>query len=66
MMLTIKEVADRLRISLSLAYRLIASGELACHQIAACKRVAEADLQAYLEGQRRRTPTVPRPHHKHF
>lgn len=66
MMLTIKEVAARLKISLSLAYRLVASGELPCYEIASCKRVSEQDLNAYLESRRHEPRRLPRLHGKHF
>lgn len=39
MLLTIKEVAARLKISLSLTYRLVAIAEIPHYEIASCKRV---------------------------
>ena len=65
-LLTIREVAERLRISLSLAYRLVASGEIPCYAIASCKRVDERDLQQYLQRQQQPTVKLPRSSGKHF
>ncbi len=48
-MLTVKEVAERLSISRSLAYRMIRSGEIPSYRIANCRRVSESDLEAYIE-----------------
>lgn len=56
----------RLKISLSLAYRLVARGELACYEIGSCKRVAEADLQTYLEETRQQPIKPPRSAGRHF
>ncbi|WP_425400424.1 helix-turn-helix domain-containing protein [Aeoliella sp.] len=66
MLLTIKEVAARLRISISLAYRLVARGEIPCYEIASCKRVAESDLDKYLELQRIESNRLPQNTRKHF
>ena len=66
MLLTIKEVAAYLRISLSMAYRLVASGEIPCYEIGTCKRVSDKILEEYLEQQ---ISTVPKPlpsSRKHF
>lgn len=65
-LLTIKEVAARLKISVSLAYRLVASGELPSYAIGACKRVGEEDLGAFLQRQRSTSRVVPRGAGKHF
>ena len=65
-MLTVKEVASELKVSLSLAYRLAASGEIPCYQIASCKRVDERDLRAYLDRQRTETKRPPRRDGRHF
>jgi excisionase family DNA binding protein len=66
MMLTIKELAAQLKISLSLAYRLVASGEIPSYAIGSCKRIDQSDLAAYLNQQRSRVPTVPKSSRKHF
>ncbi|WP_425395016.1 helix-turn-helix domain-containing protein [Aeoliella sp.] len=66
MLLTIKEVAARLRISVSLAYRLVARGEIPCYEIASCKRVGEEDLIKYLELQKREPTKLPRNVRRHF
>lgn len=51
-MLTVKEVARKLNISLGLAYRIIGSGELPSVRIASAIRVMESDLQEYIDGNR--------------
>jgi len=66
MMLKIEEVARRLRISKSMAYALVARGELACYEIGSCKRSAEADLRAYLDTKRREGPKLPTRRGRHF
>lgn len=66
MMLTIKEVAERLKISLSLAYRLVASGEIPCYEIASCKRVDEEELLEYLRAQKVEVLRLPSGDKKHF
>ena len=65
-MLTIQETADRLNVSVSLVYRLVASGELPCYEIASCKRVSEADLAKYLDSHRKDTVRVPVSTNRHF
>ncbi|QDV61993.1 helix-turn-helix domain-containing protein [Crateriforma conspicua] len=59
MLLTPKEVAARLRISLSKAYALISRGDLPCYQIGSCKRVSESDLNMFLEQNRKQLPKLP-------
>lgn len=66
MLLTIKEVACRLRISVSLAYRLVGKGEIPCYEIASCKRVAEQDLLKYLEQQKQEPAKLPSSVDRHF
>jgi len=66
MLLTIKEVAARLKISASLAYRLIAQGEIPCYEIASCKRVSESDLRTYLEQHKPSVTKLPPSSRKHF
>jgi|JI6StandDraft_1071083.scaffolds.fasta_scaffold682750_1 excisionase family DNA binding protein len=51
-MLTVKQVAERLSISLSLAYRMIRTGEIPSYRIANCRRVSEEQLKQYLEQSR--------------
>ena len=66
MLLTIKEVAARLKISVSLAYRLVARGEIPCYEIASCKRVDEQELQEYLAQQRKEVTRLPPETRRHF
>lgn len=65
-LLTVKEVSERLRISLSMAYRIIARGELACYEIGASKRVGEDQLEDYLERNRKEVLKAPRGVGRHF
>lgn len=66
MFLTVKEVAEQLRISLSFAYRLIARGEIPSYEIHSCKRVDVGDLEAYLRQQTSGQKKLPRGIGKHF
>ena len=70
MMLTVREVAARLRVSPTCVYQLIARRRLACHRIGAGRgtvRVAEEDLDDYLHSCRKEktkdegNPRSPRP-----
>lgn len=63
---TIKEVAAKLKISLSMAYALISRGELACYRIGTCKRVSEEQLKEYLELARNSVFKMPQPKGRHF
>lgn len=65
-LLTIKEVAKRLKISLSLAYGLVARGEIPCYEIGTCKRVDESDLQAFLDQRRKEVTLRPQSKRRHF
>lgn len=63
MFLTPREVADRLKVSLSTVYGLVESGKLACHRIGLRRgavRVSEEDLAAYLESCRHSREEEPR------
>ncbi len=66
MFLTMKEVASELKISLSMAYALVARGELACYEIGTCKRVDEKDLRTFLETKRRDPDKLPKSSGRHF
>jgi len=55
-----------LTINLSLAYRLVASGDIPCYEIALCKRIDEEELMEYLERQRKDAVKLPRGVRKHF
>ena len=63
---TIKEVAAKLKISLSMAYALIAKGELVCHEFGSCKRIAEADLEQFIGDKRKVNVKLPRGSGRHF
>ena len=51
-MLTPKEVAKRLSLSLSMVYRLITTGELECYRFGSAYRVSEEQLVAFLKKHR--------------
>ncbi len=51
-LMTAKEAASDLRISLSMIYRLISTGELPSYAIGGCIRVSDTDIAAYLERNR--------------
>ena len=48
-MLTVFEVAQRLGVSRGLVYKLINRGDMECHRVGSVIRVAESQLQGYLE-----------------
>jgi len=66
MFLTIKEVAVRLKISLSMVYALVSRGDLACYEIGSCKRVSEADLAAFLSQSKKDRVKLPKSKGRHF
>lgn len=51
-MLTVKEIAGRLKVSLSKAYALIDAGEIAHYRIGGSIRVSEEQLQEFLDRAR--------------
>lgn len=75
-MMTVREVAARLRVSLSSVYLLVDGGRLAHHRVGARSgaiRIDEADLTAYLADCRKERaeerptpPPVTRPRLKHI
>jgi excisionase family DNA binding protein len=54
-LLTIPQAAKRLKVSRNTVYRLISAGELPAVTVSSVQRVAEVDLQKYIE---RNTRTV--------
>jgi excisionase family DNA binding protein len=48
-LLRIEDVADRLAVSRSMAWKLVATGELRSIRIGRAVRVRPADLEAYLD-----------------
>ncbi len=66
-MLTVKQVAERLSISKSLAYRMVRTGEIPSYRIANCRRISEEELQKYLErSHAEKIVEIPRALGKHF
>jgi putative molybdopterin biosynthesis protein len=70
-LLKVTEVADRLSISLSMAYQLIETGAITHYRIGGAIRISEEQLSEYLkETERRperpRSRTGPRPRLKHL
>jgi len=53
MLLTVGELARQLSVSQATAYRWIASGAIPSVKIAGCRRVARADLEAFVDRNRR-------------
>lgn len=51
-MLTVKEVAERLNVSQSFVYKLVAGGQLQSHRFGNVIRVAEDQLGEFLEQTR--------------
>ncbi len=51
-MLTPKQLAARLSLSLSMVYRLLSSGELECYRFGSAYRVSEDQLNAFLQRQK--------------
>ncbi|MEM8736557.1 MAG: helix-turn-helix domain-containing protein [Planctomycetota bacterium] len=66
MLLTIAEVAERLKISPSFAYALVSRGELECYEIGNCKRVDESDLEAFLANVKKSVVRLPKSKGRHF
>ncbi|WP_210417744.1 helix-turn-helix domain-containing protein [Bythopirellula goksoeyrii] len=55
-MLTVREVAESLRVSPTCVYQLIEKGKIACHRIGLGRgaiRVCESDLAGYVESCRK-------------
>ena len=65
-MLTAKETATSLKISLSMVYRLISTGELPSYAIGGCLRVSENDLTQFLESKRQEPTKMPKSNKRHF
>lgn len=53
MLMTPKQVAERLAISLSKVYALIEKGVIGCYRIGGSIRVSEEQLNTYLTGVKR-------------
>ena len=51
-LLTVEEVADRLRCNPETVYRAVRARRLACYRVQSCIRIAPDDLTAYLESTR--------------
>ena len=51
-LLTVAEVADRLRVSTMTVYRLVKAGELPAYRVGKNYRIRSADLDAYLSAGR--------------
>lgn len=51
-MLTPKQLAARLSLSLSMVYRLLANGDLECYRFGSAYRVSEDQLNAFLQRQK--------------
>jgi len=51
-LLMVNEVAEVLRVGRTTIYNLIKSGELKSVNVAGCRRVADSDLEEYIESLR--------------
>jgi len=47
-MLTVKEVASRLRVSVGAVYKAVNDGRLRCHRIGSAIRISEDDFASFL------------------
>ena len=65
-LLTAKETATSLKISLSMVYRLISTGELPSYAIGGCIRVSETDLNLFLDSRKQETVKLPANQKRHF
>ena len=63
---TVKQVAEKLKISKSMVYRLIAIGELVCHAFGSRKLVLDTDLESYCASKRVDIPRLPTARGRHF
>ena len=66
MLLTIKEVAEKLQVSESKVYSLVQRGELPSYQIGSCRRISQEDLNKFLMQCRVDPPIPPTSAHTHF
>ena len=72
-LLTVREVAEMLRVSPSLVYQLVEARKLACHRIGSRQgaiRISVADVDDYLSecryDRQEEMPKLPRPRLKHL
>ena len=62
-MFTVKEIAQRLRVSATCVYQLIERGKIACHRIGTGRgtiRISEEDLTAFLTSCREVSEELPK------
>lgn len=62
MMMTVKQVSERLNVSVATVYALVSSGNLACHRVGVGRgriRITESDVDAYLSLCRQDTVAAP-------
>jgi excisionase family DNA binding protein len=57
-LLTVRELADRLRVSLATAYAMVSNVEIVSLKIRGAIRIRESDLADYLDGARRQAACV--------
>ncbi len=63
----VREVADKLEVSVATVYALVACGKLRCYRVGTgrgCIRVSDDQLRAYLDGAEPNA-SVPPPPHRH-
>ena len=64
--LTVEQVAEKLKISKSMVYRLISVGELVCHAFGTRKLVLDTDLESFCASRRIEGPKKLTRHGRHF
>ncbi|MCA8998764.1 MAG: helix-turn-helix domain-containing protein [Planctomycetaceae bacterium] len=65
-LLTVKDVAERLRLSPTKIYALTQCGELECFRFGRSVRVSEVQLASYLNGVRHAARRFPKTTSRHF
>ena len=65
-MLTPKQLAARLSLSLSMVYRLLTNGDLECYRFGSAYRVSEEQLIQFLQRQKVETPRKLPKARRHF
>lgn len=58
-MLTIKQAAERLNVSIGLVYKLVNKGQLRAYRIASALRISEEELDEYLRRNESGAPAGP-------
>jgi excisionase family DNA binding protein len=65
-LLTVREAAAMLRLSLSKIYRLLSTGELPCYKVGTRKLISKLDIRKFLESCRNEPVKLPQGKRRHF